>query len=59
MKALIKQLGGPTVVAKFCGLESPSQVTNWYQRGIAWRHRRKVSVLARKLGVKLPEDFWE
>ena len=58
MKTFIKQLGGPTVVAKVCGLKSPADVTNWYQRGIGYRQRKDVETLAKSLKVKLPPDFW-
>lgn len=45
-------------MAKVCGLKSPADVTNWYQRGIGYRQRKDVETLAKSLKVKLPPDFW-
>lgn len=53
---LIVALGDTSTVATTLGLRD-NRVSNWKQRGIAWRYRPRVAALARRKRVALPEGF--
>jgi len=55
---LIRELGGPTHVANWLGLDSIQRVWNWTVRGVPYRQRARVATLARFRSVRLPDD-WE
>lgn len=61
---LIEDLGGPWAVARALknefGFEgfTGNAVSNWKRRGIPWRFRGPLVVLANKKGVDLPPDFF-
>lgn len=60
---LIDELGGPTAVIKAVnerlGTNHSSQmVSMWRLRGIPYRYRGILSVLAQEKGVKTPADFF-
>jgi len=53
---LIKDLGGTTRLGRIFGL-TPPVVNHWRYRGIPWRYRYKIMLMAQAKGIKLPEDF--
>jgi hypothetical protein len=55
-EALIVALGDTGAVADELGLMD-SRVSNWKQRGVAWRYRPKIAALAKRKRVALPEGF--
>lgn len=60
---LIEDLGGPTEVAEALhsrlGVTMHSQaVSNWKRRGIPWRYRGTLVVIANEKGVSAPSDFF-
>jgi hypothetical protein len=57
VKQLIKDLGGPTKVAKQLGT-TPQNVVVMYQTQIPWKYRRTIEQLASGV-AELPGDFWE
>ena len=59
----IEALGGPTVVAKAVSYHlgkgfTVQMVSNWKKRGIPFRYRGVLTVLAQEKGVDTPEDFF-
>jgi len=61
---LITDLGGPTVVAKEINarmrgaLITSQAVSNWKRRGIPFRYRGTLVVLAQAKGVQTPSNFF-
>ena len=56
---LIDALGGNKELGEALGV-SPNAVHNWRspERGIPWRHRHVIALMAAERGVALPSDFW-
>jgi len=53
---LIDSLGGTASVANQLGVED-NVVANWRERGISWRWRPQVNLLAQLADVELPVGF--
>lgn len=52
----IDALGGTTAVAKITG-QGLSSVSNWRERGIAWRWRPMLVEIASERGISIPPGF--
>ncbi len=57
-KFLIEKLGGTVALALALSV-SPQNVTNWKRRGIPWKYRNRIAMMAMTQRVKLPDDFLE
>lgn len=61
---LIDDLGGPRVVARELSARlhleefTGNAVSNWKRRGIPWRFRGPLVVLAQELDVAVPDNFF-
>ena len=53
---LIDRLGGTASVANRLGI-ADNRVANWRERGIAWRWRHQINLIAQQEGVEVPVDF--
>lgn len=53
---LIDRLGGTASVANRLGV-ADNTVANWRERGISWRWRAQLSLIAGQEGVEVPPDF--
>ena len=53
---IIVALGDTGEVAKALGI-ADNTVSNWKQRGIPWRWKPRVAILAKERKVMLPADF--
>jgi hypothetical protein len=53
---LIDCLGGCGKVAKALS-RSPATVSNWKQRGVPWKYRNTMAVMALAQGVSVPQGF--
>lgn len=57
VRQLIKDLGGPTKVARHLGT-TPQNVVVMYQTQIPWKYRRDIEKMASGV-TDLPGDFWK
>ena len=56
-RQFIRDLGGGAKVARMLDIDTPGPVGNWGKRGVPWRWRPALALIAGDEHIELPEGF--